>query len=156
MSHIVYIGIGSNLGDRLTNCNKAIEFLNRNNNCQVSAVSPWYETQALTLDNEPQPPYLNGVAKIQTTLEPKYLWAILKGIEMKMGRPISYRKWSPRPMDLDILFYDDLIFSDSGIIIPHPELEKRMFVLKPLCDIEPQLIHPVKGKKICELYQELI
>jgi len=166
MKHIVYIGIGSNLGERLENCAKAIEYLRRHRDIEVVAVSEWYETEAITLEREGQPSYINGTVKIATLLAPQQLFTILKGIEREMGRSPNHTKWSSRTIDLDILFYDDLVVhlnpptpplkkgGKGGLIIPHPEIEKRIFVLAPLCDIAPDLVHPVSKKGMRELYLE--
>jgi len=101
-----------------------------------------YQFPALTSDNEPQPDYLNGVIGIQTGLEPLELLNVLQSIERKLGRPEDHGKWQPRTLDLDILLYDDVVMSTPRLVIPHPEMHKRMFVLRPLCDIAPTLKHP--------------
>jgi len=225
MKYVAYIGIGSNLGDRLANCERAVELLKQHNKIEVVAVSSWYETEAVTLNQEREPSYINGAIKISTTLSPQELLESLKTIETQMGRPAHHPKWSSRTIDLDILFYDDLAINlnppseqgvgealastrggtavsavqhknrrdacsteraneacpacppkpwrrrersrrvaptrnisplikggEGGLIIPHPEIEKRMFVLKPLCDIAPELLHPVLKMKIKDLY----
>ena len=168
MKHAVYIGIGSNLGDRLGSCEKAIEHLKRHDDIDVVATSSWYETEAVTLNQEREPSYINGAIKISTTLSPQKLLESLKTIETQMGRPSDHPKWSARVIDLDILFYDDIVinlnpplppFSKGGmggLIIPHPEIEIRWFVLKPLCDIAPDLIHPVLKKSVRELYDSAL
>lgn len=154
MEHIVYIGIGSNLGDRWGNCVRAVEQIRRNADMDVMVVSRWRESKALTLGEENHPTYVNGAAKIATNLSPRELLTALKGIENEMGRSPRREKWSPRTIDLDILFYEDVVLNKKDLIIPHPEIQKRLFVLKPLCDIDPRLIHPVLKKAIGTILKE--
>jgi 2-amino-4-hydroxy-6-hydroxymethyldihydropteridine diphosphokinase len=115
----------------------------------VEKISPIYETPPCGGPKN-QPKYLNAAAKIQTTLTPFDLLAELKEIEIKLRRKKTVR-WGARTIDLDILFYSDLVFVSDKLTIPHPLLHKRMFVLRPLCDIAPKLIHPLHGKNIKEL-----
>jgi 2-amino-4-hydroxy-6-hydroxymethyldihydropteridine diphosphokinase len=154
-AHVAYIGIGSNLGDRLGNCRRAIELLGSNKNVSVKSTSTWLETEALTVGEESQPRYMNGAAKITTTLSPHELLKELQKIETEMGRKRDRPKWSARTIDLDILFYDDAAIADGLLEIPHPGIEKRAFVLKPLCDIDPELVHPVLKKTVKELLEML-
>ena len=156
MNHVAYIGIGSNLGDRNANCVSALRKLKETGCIDVIASSQWRETQALTPDGETQPNYINGVIKVFTDLSPEDLLKKLKEIERKLGRPKEHKKWSLRTIDLDILFYDDLVLTSGDLVIPHPEIQKRVFVLEPLCDIEPKLLHPVLKKTVSELARELV
>ena len=155
MDHIAYIGIGSNLGDRRKNCILAIEAIGKSESLRVEAVSKWRETQALTLGGEEGLPYVNGAAKIATNLSPHGLLKALKDIECRMGRDEKHQRWSPRPIDLDILFYDDLVLDENGLAIPHSEIPKRLFVLEPLCDMEPKLLHPVLKATVLELHRRI-
>lgn len=143
MKNTVYIGIGSNLGDREANCVSAIGKLKETDRIEVIAISKWRETKAVTAEGCAQPNYINGVAKISTDLSPEELLKRLKDIERELGRPEEHKRWSLRTIDLDILFYDDLVITSDDLVIPHPEIQKRIFVLEPLCDIEPVLVHPV-------------
>jgi 2-amino-4-hydroxy-6-hydroxymethyldihydropteridine diphosphokinase len=151
MKHIAYIGIGSNLGDKQGNCDEAVSRIYGSWSVRLEAVSKWYKTKAQTGDGKRQPSYINGAVRVSTVLTPLELLDFLKGIENDMGRPPDHAKWSPRVIDLDILFYDDMIFSGKGLIIPHPEAHKRLFVLRPLCDIEPGLVHPVFKRTLKDL-----
>lgn len=145
MSHIAFIGIGSNLGDRKNNCTEAIALLAERVG-DVLATSKFYETTPQLDDkNEEQPNYLNAVVKLNTTLTPEELLTALSDIETELGRPLDRPKCKPRTIDLDILFFDDLIVDTANLKIPHPEVQKRLFVLTPLCDIAPTLVHPVTG-----------
>lgn len=135
MHFTVYIAIGSNLGDRRANCLKAVEHVCRLKNTRVIKISKWYESKALTFDSSEHPNYINGAIMIETTLQPMELLSALKAIEKRMGRKPSPKKWDDRIIDLDILKYDDLEIKTTELTIPHPEMNKRDFVMKPLSDI---------------------
>ncbi len=139
MAYTVYIGIGSNLGDRAGNCEKAVALLGRHNEIEVLKVSKWRETKALTRGNGEQPLYINGAVKISTRMNPRELLSVLQSIEAKLGRPAKREKWAPRTIDLDILYHGDAVVNEPDLVIPHPEILKRKFVMEPLCDIEPTL-----------------
>ncbi|OIO36965.1 MAG: 2-amino-4-hydroxy-6-hydroxymethyldihydropteridine diphosphokinase [Candidatus Omnitrophica bacterium CG1_02_46_14] len=147
---IVYLGIGSNLGDRTAHIEKALGFLKGHEEIKVLAVSALIET-----DPEgglPQGKFLNGAIKIDTDLMPLDLLSQLKIIERRLGRVKSEVLNAPRPMDLDILFYDDVvIMSGKTLRIPHPRVAERIFVLKPLLEIAPDLVHPRLNRTIKEL-----
>lgn len=125
--------------------------------------SNWYETEAVTEEAGNRVKnskietlnFMNGVARIETDLAPQRLLAKLQEIEARLGRVRTGIKWEPRTIDLDILFYDGLVMDAPALKIPHPELHKRMFVLRPLCDIAPSLMHPVLNKTVKQLLEEL-
>lgn len=146
MTHIVYLALGTNLGDRALNLQKAIASLAPN--VQTLSQSSIYETEPWGYSDQPY--FLNQVIKCSTSLEPAALLAFLKEIEAQMGRQETFR-FGPRLIDLDILFYDDLILDTPTLTIPHPRIIERAFVLIPLSEIAPDLIHPVKNKSIGEL-----
>ena len=152
MKHTDYIGIGSNLGDRMTNCAHAMELISEKQSISIARVSRWYETTAM---NGPapsgQPPFINGALEIGTSLGAKELLCALMDIEARMGRPHPRPKGEPRAIDLDILLYDDLSLNLEHLIIPHPEMTKRLFVLIPLCDIAAGVRHPASGLTIRSL-----
>lgn len=147
----VYFGLGSNLGDRQHNLDMALDFLSQR--LQVEKVSPVYDTEPI--GNTDQPRFLNLVCQASTILEPMALLALVKGIESKLGR-LPNTPNEPRPIDIDILFYGDKIIETPGLIIPHPRLTKRAFVLIPLAEIAPDLVHPVNGKTARELVKSVI
>lgn len=118
----------------------------------VCALSKWYETVSVPPG---QPDYVNGVAMVETGLGPSELFAVQQEIEVALGRQLLRPKGAPRTIDLDLLFYDDLVIHSDGLEIPHPEIAKRLFVLVPLCDIAPALVHPGLGRTIRELKMEL-
>ena len=132
-----YIGLGSNLGDRLAYVRRAVAALAARG-LAVTAASSVYESDAL---GPPQPAYLNAVVAVSTNLAPRELLAVLKGVEEELGRHHTER-WGPREIDLDLLLYGDELVSEEGLTIPHPELTKRSFVLLPLLEIAPDLDLP--------------
>jgi 2-amino-4-hydroxy-6-hydroxymethyldihydropteridine diphosphokinase len=148
-----YIAVGSNLGNRIVNIKESIGYLRENKRIKIKTVSPIHEFPSQGGPKN-QPPYLNLALSIQTTLTPLDLLVQLKAIESKLKREKTI-KWGPRPIDLDILFYDDLIFINRELSIPHPLLHKRIFVLKPLADIAPDFIHPIYKKNIKNLLKGL-
>jgi len=147
-----FIGIGSNLGDREQNCINAIELLAREG-LIVTKRSSLYETEPWGVKDQPE--FINMVVEIETETDPRRLLQVLKSIEQGMGRKDTFR-WGPRIIDLDILLYDDLVISEEGIQIPHPSMHMRDFVLRPLNEISPDLVHPVLKRSVNDLLAEII
>ena len=143
---IAYLCLGSNLGDRMANLNKAVALLSRR--VDIEKVSSIYETEPIGYKE--QPLFLNMVCQISTMLNPWELLHFVKDIEAKMGRVQSFLN-SPRLIDIDILFYGREVIRTDKLTIPHPRLEERAFVLIPLAEIAPQLAHPELDRKISEL-----
>lgn len=150
--HSVYIGFGSNIGDRLTHIQNAIEFLSKTEGITLRKISSIYTTDPVGYEEQAQ--FLNGVAAIQTTLSPLSLIHTLKDIETTIGRQHRIR-WGPREIDLDILIYGDLWVQTEELVIPHPEMHLRGFVLVPLAEIAPNLVHPVFQETIQALHNHL-
>ena len=150
MNHTVYIALGTNLGDRLTNLRKALESMPPD--VTILAESHIYETPPWGYED--QPSFLNMVIKAETVLGPGSLLTYLKRIEAELGREKSVR-WGPRVIDLDILFYDDLVIDTPPLVIPHPRLHERGCVLVPLADVASGLTHPVLGRSIDELLTKI-
>lgn len=146
MDHIVYIALGSNLGNRLSNLKNAIS--NFTPQMDVKKKSPVYETPPWGYAD--QPAFLNQVVMAETYLEPEDLLGHLKRLETVLGREPSFQN-GPRLIDLDILFYDDIIVDSPPLVIPHPRLHQRAFVLVPLHDIAPDLVHPLFAKSVSEM-----
>lgn len=146
MEHIAYIALGSNLGNRLANLKNALA--NFPPQMEVKKKSPIYETPPWGYAD--QPAFLNQVVTVKTYLEADALLAHLKRLETVLGREPSFEN-GPRIIDLDILFYDDLILDQPPLTLPHPRLHQRAFVLVPLNDIAPNLVHPVFKQPIGEL-----
>ncbi|MGQ9508529.1 MAG: 2-amino-4-hydroxy-6-hydroxymethyldihydropteridine diphosphokinase [Thermodesulfobacteriota bacterium] len=152
MPHIAYIGIGSNLGDKIGQCQRAISKVLKIPGHRLLAQSSLYRTQPL--DYLEQDWFVNGVIKIETNLTPFELFNMMKEIEFKMGRKKTF-PGGPRVIDLDLLFYDDQIIQTDELQIPHPRLIGRQFVLYPLMDIDPFLVHPILRKTVKELLSEI-
>lgn len=147
-----YLSIGSNLGDRKKNLDLVSTEIFKNPQVKELVKSSYLETEPYgVLD---QPKFLNAVIKIETTLTIEALLDFCQNIE-KLAKRIKTRKWGERTLDVDILLYSDEIIFTPKIIIPHPEMTKRTFVLEPLAQIEPYLIHPIKKESIANLYEKL-
>ena len=145
-NHIVYLALGSNLGDRLANLKQAIAALSPQ--MEVKAKSRVYETPPWGYSE--QPVFLNQVVRVSTYLEPISLLKHVKRLETILGREPSFPN-GPRSIDIDILFYDNLTLNTSSLAIPHPQVHERGFVLMPLNDIAPALVHPTLGKTVSEM-----
>jgi len=152
MRHIAYIGIGSNLGDKVDQCEKAISEILKVNQHKLLAKSSFFKTEPIGYTAQDW--FINGVIKIETDLDPSELFRALKDIESKLGRVKTFR-WGPRSIDLDILFFDKRKIKTKELRIPHPFLHGRRFVLIPLAEIDPGLIHPVLKKTVQELLENL-
>ena len=144
--HIVYLALGSNLDNRLANLKQAVSALSPQ--MEVKAKSPVYETPPWGYEDQPK--FLNQVIKVKTYLEPEPLVKHIKRLEITLGRKPSFQN-GPRLIDIDILFYDDLILDTPSLVLPHPRLHERGFVLLPLMDIDPDLVHPINKKSIREM-----
>lgn len=144
------IALGSNVGDRETNLRRAIEMINR----QMSLIkmSSVYETEPMYYENQDW--FLNCVVAVETDLKPRALLERLQAMELAVGRRRTIR-YGPRVIDLDILFYADEIVSEPGLEIPHPKIAERSFVLLPLSEMRPELVHPLLRKSVSELLVNL-
>jgi 7,8-dihydro-6-hydroxymethylpterin-pyrophosphokinase len=187
---IAYIGIGSNLGERQQNIDKALNKLRERKGIEVEQVSSMMETDPV--GDISQPKFLNAACRLNTTLYPDELMNALKSIEKELGRDkdtqeqrlsqeeqlkllqegrldikslndkknkakredASSKKWGPRPIDLDILLYDDVVLKGNNLTIPHPLMQERLFVLEPLSEIASELMHPVLQKTIKQLLEQ--
>lgn len=149
---ITYIGLGSNLGEKLLHCQEAISEIFKIDSHRLLAQSSFYKTQPFGYTGQDW--FVNGVIKIETDLTAHDLLRALKGIESRMGRQETFR-WGPRVIDLDLLFYDEEHIQSEEIQIPHPRLHERQFVLVPLAEIDPGLVHPVLKKTVKDLLASL-
>ena len=150
--HRVYLGMGSNMGDKKAYLDGATEALNKVKGCQVEKVSEYLVTEPY--GGVEQDDFLNACAQIKTLLSPEELLDVLHEIEKEAHRERIVR-WGPRTLDLDILLYDDVVMETDDLIIPHIEMELRDFVLKPLSEIAPNLRHPVSKKTVTQMLKEL-
>ncbi len=147
---VAFIAMGSNLGKRIENCMRAVEAIS--DFARIKALSSIYETEPV--DKENQPDFINCVLEIETSIPPFDLLTFLQGIETAIGRERTEGQ-GPRVIDLDIIFYDDLVIETEDLIIPHPRAHLRRFVLEPLCEIAPDFIHPGLKVSVRELFNNL-
>ena len=139
---ICYIGIGSNLGNALKNCQHAVDSLSLAKGVEITRVSPFYKTEPVGI--EKQNLFINAVVEIRTVHSARKLFQALQNIEKDMGREREV-KGGPRIIDLDLLFYGQEVIKDADLIVPHPEIQSRRFVLEPICEIASYFIHPDFG-----------
>ena len=140
-----YIGLGSNLGDREAQIRLALDDLARLPDCRLVRASSLYDSEPV--GDVEQPNFLNAVAELETELLPLQLLWNLQLIERRLGRTRT-RRWGPRTIDLDLLLYGSLVVDEPGLQVPHPEMVRRSFVLVPLVELDPLLVHPVTGETL--------
>ena len=150
----VFIGIGSNEGDRLAMISHAVQRLGSHHGIQVVRMAMIYETEPVGVPD--QSDFLNTVMEVETTFSPHELLTIMKSLERHLGRLSSSPRWGPRPIDLDLLLYDDLVIQDPDLTIPHARMHQRRFVLEPLAQLAPEIVHPVLGHTIEALLEHLV
>ncbi len=150
---IAYICLGSNLGIKKANIRRTIKLLTKKKDIKILKVSSLYETEPVGYVKQDW--FVNACLKAETNLSPRQLLNTLKDIEKQLKKKKKFIRWGPRTIDLDILLYDNLRLKTKDLVIPHPEMHKRAFVLIPLMELEPNLIHPTKRKSILELLANL-
>ncbi len=148
----VYAGLGSNLGNKKENITRAIGRIDAYGEICIKEKSGFYDTAPV--GGPPQPDYVNCVIGLETEIEPQTLLKEFKKIEIGLGRKPGVR-WGPRVIDLDILLFGDRIVNDHNLKIPHERMHERVFVLEPLCEISPDIKHPVSGISIFKLLEKL-
>ncbi|PZC48665.1 MAG: GTP cyclohydrolase-4 [Chloroflexi bacterium] len=147
----VFLGLGSNLGDREANLTNAVELLAKRALLDL-VLSPIYETEPVDFEDQPQ--FLNAVVQGRTTLSPQALLRVTKEIEREVGRTATFR-YGPRVIDIDFLFYGGAVLEQELLTVPHPRIAERAFVLIPLTDLSPEWVHPVLGLALKELVERV-
>lgn len=151
---LVYLSLGSNIGDRLSTIQQAVNFLTVDNSITLAASSSFYETEPWGKKNQRW--FVNAVIAIRTELQPVELLRVTQSIEAKLGRDRALEeRWGERPIDIDILFYDNLIFKNEILEIPHKSVHERAFALVPMLEISPNYVHPLLHRTILELHEGL-
>ncbi len=145
--HIAFVALGSNLGDREANLRRALELLEQRG-VAVVKVSTFIETEPYGVTDQPR--FLNGVCKVSTILTPLELLRLLLAVEKEMGR-VRLRHWGERNIDLDLLLYEDVLMDTEELRLPHPDMVNRDFVMLPLAEIAPELVHPILGRNMSSL-----
>jgi 2-amino-4-hydroxy-6-hydroxymethyldihydropteridine diphosphokinase len=152
-SHIAFVSVGSNIGDRKANCQNGIKAVCAADSVFLTGISRFYETEPV--DFVDQDWFVNAAVRVETTLSPIQLLDMLKGIEKTAGRIQSALRFGPRVLDLDIILFHDLVLDTERLVIPHPRMHERRFVLKPVCDIDPLVMHPVLKRNVTEILSDL-
>lgn len=149
---VIYLGTGSNLGNRMVNMQKALALLCDSPRLSGFELSPIYETTPVGYLNQGN--FLNGVARAYTDLPPRTVLQMCQDIERQMCRVRTVR-FGPRNIDVDLLFYESRVINEADLVVPHPRMYVRKFVLKPMCDLAPDFVHPVLQKSMIELLADL-
>jgi 2-amino-4-hydroxy-6-hydroxymethyldihydropteridine diphosphokinase len=149
---IAAVGLGSNIGDKIANTKEALDALDRVPRTRLKQRSRFYRTAPVGKTDQDW--FVNAAALVETYLSPREMLEALLELENRMGR-VRTEKWGPRLIDLDLLFYSDRIIEEDGLIVPHPFMQERLFVLTPLCDIAPDWRHPVLGRTCRELAEDV-
>ena len=150
--HLATIGLGCNVGDREAILREAIQWIAARTGNRLKSCSSLYETEPF--GKRDQAWFVNCVIQVETTRDLQDFFRLLQEGERRFGR-MRRERWGPRTLDLDLLFFDDVVHSDSELTIPHPGVSSRRFVLEPLCEIAPGLVHPSLGETGCELLEKL-
>ena len=151
--HVVFISVGSNLGAKLDNCLRGIAALTESGESSLLRASRFFRTSPVGYADQDW--FVNAAVKIRTTMAPLALLDKLVVVQQRMGRSADTVRFGPRVLDLDILLYDDWVVRMPRLTIPHPRMHKRAFVLQPICDINPSIVHPLLGQTVADLFSRL-
>ena len=151
--HRAFISVGSNLEDPLRNCRCGIDDLCLDGQVRLVGCSPFYRTRPV--DYLEQDWFINAAVLVETALSPFELLEKTQGIQLRMGRKGDAIRFGPRVLDLDIILYEDAVIDTPHLVVPHPRMHKRRFVLHPICDIDPSVVHPVLGQTVREILDRL-
>jgi len=152
-AHVAYISVGSNLGDTMAHCRFGISRVAAHPDIALTATSPFYRTAPV--DYADQDWFVNAAFRIVTSLSPHQLLAATGAVQAAAGQGEKAIRFGPRILDLDLIFYDDLVLKSVDLELPHPRMHKRRFVLQPICDIDPHLVHPLLGSHVAALLEGL-
>jgi 2-amino-4-hydroxy-6-hydroxymethyldihydropteridine diphosphokinase len=152
-THTAFISVGSNLGDPLENCRRAVQRLAAEEGIRVTGRSRIYRTEPVGYTDQAW--FVNQVVRVETELGPEALLNRLQALERGLGKSAPAVRFGPRVIDLDLLLFDRQVIEAPGLVLPHPRMHTRRFVLKPLCDIDPGIVHPVLGREMHTLLAEL-
>lgn len=151
---IVYLSLGSNIGDRVGYIQQATSLLSMHSDINVVTTSSFYESEPWNMDSENW--FVNAIVQISTTLSPEKLLYECQRIESQLGRPLNRgSEYSDRTIDIDIIFYDNQILNDEKLTIPHKYFHKRAFMLVPMLEVAEDFVHPFFGKTVESLYEEI-
>lgn len=151
VKHRAYVALGTNLGERQENLELALQLL-ETKGVRVVQVSSFIETEPYGVKDQPN--FLNGACEVETELAPLELLRLLLRLELEMGR-VRLRRWGERIIDLDLLLYEDVVMNTTELTLPHADMANRTFVLEPMCELAPDLVHPVLGKTMRQLLEAL-
>jgi 2-amino-4-hydroxy-6-hydroxymethyldihydropteridine diphosphokinase len=151
--HTVFLSVGSNMGDTLAHCRFGIAQMARHPEIEVTATSPFYRTAPVDFANQDW--FVNAVFRITTRLDPHDLLKVTQAVQAAAGQGAKAIRFGPRILDLDLIFYGQLILKHPNLELPHPRMHKRRFVLQPICDIDSQFVHPTLGCRVQDLLQNL-
>lgn len=152
VKHRAYVALGTNLGNRQENLELALQLLEAKG-VRVVQVSSFIETEPYGVTDQPN--FLNGACEVETELAPLELLRLLLRLELEMGR-VRLRRWGERIIDLDLLLYEDVVMNTTELTLPHADMANRTFVLEPMCELAPDLVHPVLGKTMRELLEAIL
>lgn len=151
---IVYLGLGSNLGDRVGAIQQAIRFLADHEEVRILSASSFYETEPVGFKDQEW--FVNAAVAIDTTLPPEELLTLCQSVEQALGRVRDpQNRYAPRTIDIDILFYGDLVMNEPDLVIPHPEVHRRACMLVPLLEVNSRIMHPVYQRSVEQLHSDL-